>query len=90
MEHTHVINAWPSAAALARDIGERPGTVRIWRMRGIPPRVYPAIVSAAEARGIEGVTLEALMGRYVAQRNVNKSGIGAQETCGKPSMGGAL
>jgi hypothetical protein len=56
-----IIDRWPSASALADDIGEKSVTVRAWRLagRGIPANHFPAIVAAAQKRGID-VTLEQL------------------------------
>lgn len=59
---TDIIAKWPSAAEMARDIGlRRPGHGAMMKMRGsIPAPYWSALVEAAEKRGIEGVTLEAL------------------------------
>lgn len=54
MSHLNSIYAvWNgNAEALAADIGERGVTVRQWRNRGnIPPKYWPKIIAAAEARG---------------------------------------
>jgi DNA-binding transcriptional regulator YdaS (Cro superfamily) len=50
-----VYRLWPSAAALARDIGVPGVTVRQWRNRGyrIPPRYWPSIQLAARAKSAE-------------------------------------
>jgi hypothetical protein len=47
-----IFTIWPTAADLARDIGENPVTVRHWRRRGsIPARFDRSIVDAAAKRG---------------------------------------
>ncbi len=56
-----IIGLWPSATALAEDLGENPVTVRAWAQRNsIPGDRWLLIVSAARRRGIQGVTLEVL------------------------------
>lgn len=55
-----IISEWPSAAALARDLGEKEVTVRAWRARGIPGAYWNRIVAAAQARDLATVTLERL------------------------------
>lgn len=55
-----ILKRWPSAQALATDIGEPYLTVRQWIVRDrIPSRVWPKVVAAADARGFD-VTLELL------------------------------
>lgn len=56
-----IIDKWPSAAELARDIGLNPKHGAMLRYRGsIPNRYWPIIVKQARKRRIEGVTYEAL------------------------------
>lgn len=56
-----IINLWPSAEDLGRDIEIPGGLVRLWRRRdNIPAAYWLDIVTAAEARTIPGVTLERL------------------------------
>lgn len=56
-----IIDMWPSAAELARDIGLNPKHGAMLRYRGsIPNRYWPIIVKQARKRRIEGVTYEAL------------------------------
>lgn len=56
-----IINLWPSAEDLGRDIEIPGGLVRLWRRRdNIPAAHWIDIVTAAEARPIPGVTLERL------------------------------
>lgn len=52
---------WPTYADFASDIGVRDGTAQVMRTRGvIHPDHFPAIIKAAETRGIPGVTWEVL------------------------------
>ncbi len=47
-----IFDMWPTAADLARDIGENEVTVRHWkRRRSIPAHFDVSIVRAAESRG---------------------------------------
>ena len=58
---TDVIEAWPSIAAFAADMGAPYPTVTSWRTRNsIPPQRWAAVVEAAEQRGVEGVSLASL------------------------------
>lgn len=55
---SEVVDLWPSAVALADDIGEKHTTVRAWRVRNsIPGEKWLTVIAAAESRGIDGVTL---------------------------------
>lgn len=62
-----VIGKWPSAVALADDLGVKEVTARAWRARGIPAEYWTGIVASAEKRGIEGITLEVLASIAAAQ-----------------------
>lgn len=56
-----VIALWDTATDLAREIGQKAGTVRQWRNRGaIPPEYWQAVIAAAVRCGKDGVTAEAL------------------------------
>lgn len=56
-----LIDLWPSAADFSRDIGAPPDSGRAMRRRGaVNVRHWAKIVRAAEARGINGITLELL------------------------------
>lgn len=57
-----IIEKWPSAADMARDIGlRRPGHGAMMKMRGsIPIQHWPRLVEAAAERGIQDVTFETL------------------------------
>lgn len=50
-----IFSVWPSAAAMARDIGVSDVTVRQWRNRSgcIPVRYWNAIREAAKVRGAD-------------------------------------
>lgn len=53
MDAESITDLWPSIAAFADDIGERPGTVYVWRSRGaVPSAAIPRVVAAARRRGI--------------------------------------
>ena len=57
-----IIDRFPSAEVLASALGEKGGTVRAWRARNsIPSRYWLALVAAAQALGIDGVTHEVLL-----------------------------
>lgn len=61
--HTYgaIINLWPNAEEFARDLGISGVRARQWRARnGIPAGYWRAIIDAAERRGFEGVSLDAL------------------------------
>lgn len=46
-----IMGLWPSAAALAEDLGELPDTVRKWKSRGrIPADKLEAVRKAAQSR----------------------------------------
>ena len=48
-----IIDLWPSAAELARRLGEKPIVVQRWRSRGrIPAQYLAGIVRLAESDGI--------------------------------------
>jgi hypothetical protein len=56
-----IIALWPSAGALARELGLPYQTVAAWKARGsIPAAHWRALVSAAKRSGYYGVDLEAL------------------------------
>ena len=53
---------WETAEDMAAALGERSGTVRMWRHRNaIPLRHFPKVVEAARARGVN-ITLQDLYG----------------------------
>lgn len=54
MTFSDIIARWPSAVALAEDIGESEITVRSWKQRNsIPARHWLSIVRAAQKRKVE-------------------------------------
>jgi hypothetical protein len=55
-----VIELWPTAAELGRDIEVSAVLVRAWKVRGIPSEYWIDVVNSAQQRGIVGVTLELL------------------------------
>jgi hypothetical protein len=64
-----IMAAWPTDADFARDIGIRPNHGQVMKARGsIPPGYWPDVVRAAEARRIEGVTIERLADIAAARR----------------------
>ena len=59
--HREIMDLWPSAAELARDLKTSGDNVRQWRRRNrIPSWFFDPIVRAARERGLEGVTAEVL------------------------------
>jgi hypothetical protein len=70
-----VIDKFPSAEALATEIGEKGVTVRAWRQRkSVPPRYWSAIANAAQRNGIEGVTVEALCSIATSEPHQREAG----------------
>ena len=62
-----VIDAFPSRANLAIQIGVMPSTVRLWHMRNsIPEGFWPHIVKAARRSNYPGVTRK-LLGSLLRQ-----------------------
>lgn len=56
-----VVLLWPSQAALARDMGEKPSTVRKWALRNsIPADKWARLLIHAKGRGID-LTAEQLV-----------------------------
>lgn len=56
-----VIDAWPSPAEFAADVGVPLNNARVWKHRdSIPARYWPQVVAGAEARGLVGITLDLL------------------------------
>jgi len=68
-----IVNLWPSAEALAADIGEKGVTVRQMRNRdSIDAGYWERILAAAAVRGFHAVTSELLI--KLAARKKEKSG----------------
>ena len=64
-----VFSIWPNAAQLARDLGEKPSTVRAWRNRKSVPADRDAdLIEAARLRG-QTLTLEDLAAARRKHRN---------------------
>lgn len=60
--HAAIIDLWPTAEDLARDIGADGGLVRAWRWRNsIPGRYILAVAEAAEKRGFVEATLDKIV-----------------------------
>lgn len=58
---------WPTYAAFARSVGVSDGAAQQWRLReSIPPEYWPNVVSAAEAAGVHGITIESLLSMRTA------------------------
>lgn len=57
----HLLTIWPTQKALAEDLGLPAPTVGAWAQRGIPPRRFVEIISAAKRRGHD-LSFEQLMG----------------------------
>ena len=65
-----IINAWPHPTKFAEDVGVSPALVAVWKTRDtIPAAYWNWVVTAAERRRIEGITLE-LLGRLTRDKRV--------------------
>ena len=61
MTHADLINLWPSLSAFAEDLDVQYVTAKAMRRRdSIPAGYWLHMIASAEARGIEGVTLDVL------------------------------
>lgn len=61
MTHADIINLWPSLSDFAFDLSIEYGTAKAMRRRNsIPPNHWRLLVERASARGLGGVTYEAL------------------------------
>lgn len=59
--HKHMIDAWPDLTAFAVDIGVSYNTAKQMRRRGsVHSDHWWSMIAGARARGIEGVTWEAI------------------------------
>jgi hypothetical protein len=54
-----IIGRWPSAVALAEELGANPVNVRAWRRRGIPAAYWLDLIEIARRDGVP-LTLEDL------------------------------
>lgn len=84
MERTFldIIDAWPNAAELARDVGEDHSCVKQWKnRRSIPPEHWRKVEVAARRRGYEWITIYALTRaaelRYQDGRRAPAAGVAA-------------
>ena len=61
MTHADIIAKWNTLAEFADDLSVQYGTAKQWKRRSsIPDNYWLHVVGAAKARGLAGVTLEAL------------------------------
>jgi len=68
MTHADIINKWPTLSDFADDLGVQYGTAKAMRRRGaIPSEYWLTATAKAEAREIEGVTLEVLAAAVAKQ-----------------------
>lgn len=68
-----IVEAWPSAVALAADVRVTPVTARAWKARGIPAEYWSDVVQAAVKRNIQGVSLAVLARLAAGRRNGRKT-----------------
>jgi len=66
LDFAAIVGLWPSIAAFCRAVGVPDATARAWHRRGlgsgrIPVEYWDRLIAAAEADGIEGVSLDSLM-----------------------------
>lgn len=82
-----IIEKWPSAAEMARDLGlRRPAHGAMMKMRGsIPSQHWPRLVDAAARRGLEGVTFETLAKAHAAAPR-SEPEPGSSETSSAPAL----
>lgn len=61
MTHSEIINQWPSLSDFADDLGIAYGTAKAMRRRNrIPPEYWCRLVTRADERSLQHVTLDAL------------------------------
>lgn len=69
MSHKSLIDRWPSLGDFAEDIGTSYNTAKAMRRREkVPSEYWLAAVAGAEAREIDGVTLEAFASAVALQQ----------------------
>lgn len=57
-----LMRLWPSISDFGRDIGVKPSHAHVMRARGsIPSEHWQAVIDAAAARGIGGITADSLV-----------------------------
>lgn len=65
MDAKYIINRWPSAKALADDLGQNSVTIRAWKRRNrIPGSFWVAVRDAAKRRGFSEISLEVVASAY--------------------------
>lgn len=68
-----LIDRWPTLRDFASDVGVAYGTAQVMRFRDrIDDRYWVAMVEAAERRGLDGVTYEALARASLAYWSTRK------------------
>lgn len=60
MTSREIINRMGGYLAVAAMLDVKPSCASNWLARGIPARYWPAVVSEAQARGIQGISFETL------------------------------
>lgn len=60
MDHTEIIDGLGGIPVVAAALGKHRSRVGDWRRNGIPPSSWADIVGLAKARGVAGVSFEAL------------------------------
>lgn len=72
-----VVALWPTAAALARKLRQKPTNIRDWKARDkIPGKYWVAVVAQAQADGFRGVTIDRLI-RITRAKKRESTGRGA-------------
>lgn len=68
-----IIKAWPSLSEFAADVGVEYGTAKQWcRRNSIPPVHWLTVCEAAQARGMEDITVESLAAIAARSRATNE------------------
>ncbi len=60
MDHAEIISLLGGPVVVAKAVGCDRTRVLRWRAEGIPPRRWPKVVEVARAKGLAGITLDAL------------------------------
>ncbi len=84
MTHIPFIEKWPSLADFADDLCVAYGTAKAMKRRGvIPSQYWEAVVLSAQARGLIGVTYEALA-KSVSRKSDSPASSSAGDDAGAP------
>ena len=67
MDASHIIAAFGGPMKVAAEFGSSPGAVRNWKRDGIPAKFWLEMVERARARGLDGITPEAVKWRPARQ-----------------------